>query len=1698
MNFIYFFFLFLEVSSVFTDKSNLCYWGLPETVSEAYKKEGIDELYPWQIECLEQDRVLQGQNLVYSAPTSSGKSLVAEILMLRKILSTKKKAIVILPFVSVVAEKEKFMKRVYSCLGLLIEGYYANKGGHTLFDHEEDELNIAICTIEKANSLLNRSVEEGKIDDIGIVIIDEIHMMGDSSRGYILELLVTKLLYLQLEHLQIVGLSATLPNINVFSKWLNASIYITDFRPVPLIEYVKVGNKIYDKNLEEVRTLDSPYSVKDPEQIIDICIETLIDNNSVLIFCSSKRNAELLCRKLASIMPNELCEKLSKNLNRSQISNIINQLKRTPGGLDPVLENSVPSFVAYHHSGLTIEEREIIETAFRNGIVKILTATSTLAAGVNLPARRVIFQNPQIGIDFLDATRYNQMAGRAGRKGIDTLGESYLFCKKNQLSSIKSKVLSELLPLESCLIQSRRGMIRPLMDVIASGVVETVKDVERYIMSTLFAKQKHFTEVHQVSKAALRFLEENDFVSWMEDKQKFSPSKLGKATVASALSPEEGLVVFEELKKARAKMILDTELHIVYQVTPIYHNISPDWDLYLNIYSSLNEYSLRVAELVGVNEGFLVRASSSRPRAQHKETAIHTRFFASLILQDLIKEISIQNVSQHYRVPRGHLQSLQTTAATFCGMVTVFCQQLKWWSLHSLIGNFADRLCFGVEPDIIPLAQIPHVKGNRARILFKKGYKTVSSIAAAHPLEIEEILRQDAPYKHCKDEDAIQTKKIEARIARLIVNGAQQLLGDHTVSLEKSVNKLRSIPRVARDNSPKIAKKYANQRIHSPLKNNNDDKKLKELPLVQPIKNTSSKIPVVKELSNKLPLLKPKIISPLTNVNLNSPKQTPTHTPQQNTTLNSPLSSTKPIPKPIPILKSITNTTPKIPLPNTLKTKPIPKQLPKPINSPVITSHIKNSPSNMIKSPPNLVLQSNNNSNTVKHGNNINVLNCSNTSTNSGTNNNSNLLNNTSNNVLNIKNSLITPNINSIKPPVNTSTIKIGTNSVNTKMNIPPPKPLNSPPTKLDLPRKSIASLNAKPNTPPRSLLKSSRLTKTITKVSSPPISTIKSPTKTLNIIKSPSPPTKVSNTFIVNNILSSKMNDKKTFPPPNQNTNQYMSNIPTQQSFTRISPPDIKFPEPDSQSFDIMGGSPQSEPSPPEILQKIGCIHPASTNFPFTIITVHETFQAYEELLILWSQQPHFSFSLLTSIEGSDSYRNNNDEWHSSGILKANLPSLIHKEPEVKKITKKQQKLLEEMPHLTNIDGICICWNEKQCFFLSLRTLPTSSSSHQLESYRWELIRRVMVQSTAHKTAYEMAEKYQLLLECGIRVHKTLQDPRIAAWMIDPEEKASNGSLDALAERFIPSKKINGTSAYPIGKTAKETMQSWMLMSYLLQRLKVDILFNPFRDIEMEVVPILAEMQHWGMGFQKSVCNTHQNIVENTLKILEEEAHRSVGKQFSLTAPIELANILFNELQLPCSKELTSKKTIKANKPPRKSTSAQVLQQITHLHPLPGLILEHRKLTTWRIKYINNLPKYAVYSEWLGIDRIHAVQLHTQTPTGRLAVKNPNLQCIPHTLDFTTHGGSSQNTISVSIRDSFEASSGCLLLSADYSQLEVRLMTHFSQDPLLLSIFRKGGDVFKSLASAWLNKPISEITQEERSHVCYYLIIFFFFVLIF
>lgn len=365
--------------------------------------------------------------MVYSAPTSAGKTLVSEILLIKTILERGKKVILILPFISVVREKMIYLQDLLTSSGYRVEGFF---GGYTP-PGGFDSIHVAVCTIEKANSIVNKLMEQGKLDEIGNVIVDEVHLISDPGRGYILELLLAKILYMSRKHglsIQVITMSATLSNVELLKQWLDAELYVTQFRPVALQEMIKVGNKIYNcsdmKLLRELKVNETYATLQsDADQVAELCIETLLEGCSVIVFCPSKDWCEKLAVQLAGAIYNigkggtELGIRLRACIKRDAIDEVKKQLRGIPTGLDAVLERTITYACAFHHAGLTTEERDIVEASFKMGALKIIVATSTLSSGVNLPARRVLIRSPLFGGKQMSSLTYRQMIGRAGRTG---------------------------------------------------------------------------------------------------------------------------------------------------------------------------------------------------------------------------------------------------------------------------------------------------------------------------------------------------------------------------------------------------------------------------------------------------------------------------------------------------------------------------------------------------------------------------------------------------------------------------------------------------------------------------------------------------------------------------------------------------------------------------------------------------------------------------------------------------------------------------------------------------------------------------------------------------------------------------------------------------------------------------------------------------------------------------------------------------------------------------------------------------------------------------------------------------------------------------------------------------------------------------------------------------------------------------------
>ncbi|KAM9770177.1 DNA polymerase theta [Menidia menidia] len=791
------------------EKLLLSSWGLPKPVLERYRKHGVTQMFDWQAQCLTVGKVLEGGNLVYSAPTSAGKTLVSELLMLKRVLETKRKALFILPFVSVAKEKMYSLQSVFEEAGVRVEGYMGSisaVGGFTTLD-------VAVCTIEKANSLINRLIEEDSMDLLGMVIVDELHMVGDSGRGYLLELLLTKIRYIAQkrnttgslsEGVQIIGMSATLPNLSLLARWLGAELYQTDYRPVPLLERLKVGCNIYDKSLSVVHPFTPSLHVKgDDDHIVSLCYETVSEGHSVLLFCPSKN----WCEKLSDSIAREFYNLRQTNggeaepqpvcLNRDGLADVMAQLRRTPAGVDPILQRTVPWGVAFHHAGLTFDERDVLEGAFRQGLIKVLAATSTLSSGVNLPARRVIIRTPTFNGHTLDPLTYKQMAGRAGRKGVDTTGESVLVCKEAERQKGISLIKGALQPISSCLMR-REGegvttsMLRAILEIIVGGVASTPQDVESYASCSLLAasmksdsKKESNEETNKGAiEACVEWLMENEFISIQKEgeDERYCPTQLGAATLSSSLSPPEALGIFADLQRAMKGFVLENDLHVLYLITPLYAEWTTiDWYQFFCLWEQLPSSMKRVAELVGVQEGFLARSVSgklvAKTEKQRRQMAIHKRFFTTLVLQDLVNEVPLGAVASKYNCNRGQLQSLQQSASTYAGMVTVFCKRLGWHNMELLLSQYQTRLSFGVQRELVDLVRVSLLNATRARALYAQGLRTVAELARATVADVEKALRNAIPFKSSKRAvDESESEAAERRKLRCVwVTGGRAL-----------------------------------------------------------------------------------------------------------------------------------------------------------------------------------------------------------------------------------------------------------------------------------------------------------------------------------------------------------------------------------------------------------------------------------------------------------------------------------------------------------------------------------------------------------------------------------------------------------------------------------------------------------------------------------------------------------------------------------------------------------------------------------------------------------------------------------------------------------------------------------------------------------------------------------------------------------
>jgi helicase len=675
---------------------------IPPDLADGYARSGITELYPPQAACVEAG-LFSGKNLLIAIPTASGKTLVAEMGMHHQVAKGGK-CLYIVPLRALASEKfEEFSGK-----GLRV-GIATGD-----FDRRDEYLgrnDIIVATSEKVDSLLRNRTPW--LADITLLVLDEVHLIDDPSRGATLEMVIAKLRHKN-PAMQIIALSATIGNPADLAGWLDAGLVESDWRPVDLREGVFFQDGIKFADRDRVVERRSKY------EDLDLVLDTVAEGGQCLVFVSSRKNAEAFAKRAASGL--KLANPVLAGYADKIRSNAATSMGKT-------LAACVAQGAAFHHAGLAREERQIIEQGFREGDIKVISSTPTLAAGLNLPARRVIvrdylrFNSAEGGMVPIPVREYRQMAGRAGRPHLDPYGEAVLIAKSEEM-------VEELFdcyigaPAEN--VQSRCAneavLCTHILSLIATGFARERDEVLTFMDGTFYAHQGESPRalsraVHRV----LEFLREAEMITevgeWLE------ATEYGSLVSRLYIDPRSAEVIVKAMIDRKEYTDIGL-LHLLCSTPDMPTLYVRRDDMYLlDRFLADHRDELWMEIPWDAGEGF--------------DRSLKT----ALLLSDWADEIGEDVLCERYNVGPGDVYGMVESVA---------------WLVHAsrhLAGLFAPHLTgpieemelrtkHGIKKELLPLIRLRGIGRVRARRLFNNNLGSIEALRAAGPAKVGTILGQ--------------------------------------------------------------------------------------------------------------------------------------------------------------------------------------------------------------------------------------------------------------------------------------------------------------------------------------------------------------------------------------------------------------------------------------------------------------------------------------------------------------------------------------------------------------------------------------------------------------------------------------------------------------------------------------------------------------------------------------------------------------------------------------------------------------------------------------------------------------------------------------------------------------------------------------------------------------------------------------------
>ena len=642
---------------------------------------GDIELYPPQEDAINAGLLETERNFVIATPTASGKTLLAELVMLKSILTASGKCLYVVPLNALAYEKYRSFKDKYSStvrIGIST-GDYESSSSHLAGN------DIIILTLEKFDSLTR--LKPSWMRRITVLVVDEVHVIGEDKRGPRLEGAIARFMSFN-PSARVIALSATIRNADEFANWLHAYVVKSEWRPVPLKEEVFVAPNdsiIMERVLEEVKK-----------------------GSQALVFVNTKRGAASFARKLAKLMDSD--PSLDELAERVDI------------GIDDLSE-MVRHGVAYHNSWLHPEQRHALEEAFLAHRLKVICCTPTLAMGVSLPAKVVLIRNykfftPGRGTEPMPVCWVKQVFGRAGRPEHDDYGLGLIVARDEAERSEIEQIYINGEPERIESQFSQDSLTEQILATIVAGA-RSAEQIEQFLDSTFYAYQ----EVAKVAvfkeqlNEILLDLESAGLIRMDKDKGEIRPTGFGTLASRLYLSVNSALDLREGLTGLK------------FQSRPM-TSIS-DFELLLLLCRCEEVPPLRVKEALTIATSL----------TENLELVYASRYAlgSAIVAHAWIDEMSYQELKSEFGVYPGEVHTSLYVLEWLSHAAARIAHYLGLEPVYARLDELEERIRHGVRHDLLDLVKIRGVGRVIARNLYSAGFRTHEEVAKADLTRLKRI-----------------------------------------------------------------------------------------------------------------------------------------------------------------------------------------------------------------------------------------------------------------------------------------------------------------------------------------------------------------------------------------------------------------------------------------------------------------------------------------------------------------------------------------------------------------------------------------------------------------------------------------------------------------------------------------------------------------------------------------------------------------------------------------------------------------------------------------------------------------------------------------------------------------------------------------------------------------------------------------------